>query len=145
MPTCTFFGHRTINKKIEPILQSTLIDLIEKHNVDLFYLGSQGDFDFKALNVLTKLKARYPHIDFFVVLTHLPTKNENFNFATIYPKILATSPAKFAIDRRNHWMLNRSDYVISYIEHSIGGAAKFMNLAIRKNKKVVNIAEKEKS
>ena len=43
--TCTFFGHRYVPQKIEPTLRSTLIDLIENHGADLFYVGNHGDFD----------------------------------------------------------------------------------------------------
>ena len=46
MAVCTFFGHRDTPKKIEPILKSTLIDLIENKKVDLFYIGNQGNFDY---------------------------------------------------------------------------------------------------
>ena len=42
--TCTFFGHRYVPQKIEPTLRSTLIDLIENHGVDLFYVGNHGEF-----------------------------------------------------------------------------------------------------
>ena len=45
MNACTFFGHRDTPKNIEPILQSTLIDLVENKEVDLFFVGNQGAFD----------------------------------------------------------------------------------------------------
>ena len=50
--TCTFFGHRFVPQKIEPTLRSTLIDLIENHGVDLFYVGNHGDFDAMVHRVL---------------------------------------------------------------------------------------------
>ena len=42
MKSCTFFGHRTAGKEIEPIVKSTLIELIEKNSVDTFYVGNNG-------------------------------------------------------------------------------------------------------
>ena len=36
---CTFFGHKDTPKEIEPTLRSTLIDLIENKNVNVFYVG----------------------------------------------------------------------------------------------------------
>ncbi|HAX84546.1 MAG TPA: DUF1273 domain-containing protein, partial [Ruminococcaceae bacterium] len=39
----------------------------------------------------------------------------------------------------NEWMINQSDYVITYIEHDFGGAAKFANRARQKNKNVINL------
>jgi len=38
--TCTFFGHRTVPKEIEPTLRSTLLDLIENYDVKLFYVAT---------------------------------------------------------------------------------------------------------
>lgn len=42
---CTFFGHKDTPKEIEPTLRSTLIDLIENKNVNVFYVGNNGNFD----------------------------------------------------------------------------------------------------
>ena len=46
--TCTFFGHRCVSQKIEPTLRSTLVDLIESHGTNLFYVGNHVDFDAMA-------------------------------------------------------------------------------------------------
>ena len=40
---CTFFGHRAIPKNIENELQIVLIDLIKNKDVNLFYVGNNGD------------------------------------------------------------------------------------------------------
>ena len=45
MSTCTFFGHRDCPSSIKPKLREVLIDLIENHAVDMFYIGQQGAFD----------------------------------------------------------------------------------------------------
>ena len=68
MATCTFFGHRDCPETIKPKLRSTIIDLIENHNVDMFYVGNQGQFDAMVRSALKKLKQEYPHIDYAVVL-----------------------------------------------------------------------------
>ena len=43
---CTFFGHKDTPKEIEPVLQASIIDLIENHGADEFYVGNNGSFDF---------------------------------------------------------------------------------------------------
>ena len=58
--TCTFFGHRNVTEEIEPTLRSTLIDLIENHDVDMFYVGNQGSFDSMVRRVLKDLSKVYP-------------------------------------------------------------------------------------
>ena len=57
--TCTFFGHRIVPNEIEPTLRSTLIDLIDNHDVDLFYVGNHGGFDAMVHKVLKELSAIY--------------------------------------------------------------------------------------
>ena len=41
--------------------------------------------------------------------------------------------------RRNNWMLKQSDYVVTYIIHSYGGAAQYAKKAKSQDKQVINI------
>ena len=145
MRCCTFFGHRNIHEEIEPTLWSTLIDLIENKNVDLFYVGNQGDFDCMVRNNLKLLKLRYPHIRYFVVLAYMPTKRTESYYEdycdTIYPEGLEVTLPRYAIDKRNRWMIDKSDYVVTYVKYIIGGAAKFKEIAEKKGRIVINIAD----
>lgn len=52
------------------------------------------------------------------------------------------TPPRFAIDRRNCWMLDRADIVVVYVKSPVGGAAKFKAMAESKKKMVINLAEK---
>lgn len=141
---CTFFGHRNVNASVKSILKNVIRDLIEKENATAFYIGNQGDFDFLAKSVIGELKKDYPHINYNIVLAYLPTKKDNDNYidcsATIYPEGLENVPPKFAIDKRNRWLVEHSDTVITYVTHNFGGAAKFKELAISKKKKIIEIS-----
>ena len=138
---CTFFGHKDTPKEIEPTLRSTLIDLIENKNVTVFYVGNNGNFDTMVRRQLEDLSQIYP-ITYSVVLAYLPTeKNKYDNLTnTIYPEGLETVPKRFAISWRNKWMIKQSDYVVSYITHSWGGAAQFAEMAEQQNKTMINLA-----
>lgn len=143
--TCTFFGHRNVSEEIEPTLRSTLIDLIENHDVDMFYVGNQGSFDSMVRRVLKDYSKAYP-IKYYVVLAYMPEKINKFESNEYSDTILfegfETVPRRFAIDRRNRWMINQSDYVITYVTHDIGsGAAKFKDMAERCGKNVINIVD----
>ena len=59
MAACTFFGHRDCPESIKPKLREVLVDLITKHEVDLFYVGHQGQFDAYVHTELKKLKKEY--------------------------------------------------------------------------------------
>ena len=139
MLTCTFFGHRTVYEKIEPTLRSTLIDLIENYDVKRFYVGNHGAFDAMVRRVLRDLSSIYP-ITYAVVLAYLPEKGSQSELDTIFPEGLETVPKKFAISYRNKWMLERSEYVVTYVTHQIdSGAAQFKELAEKRGKKVIEL------
>lgn len=145
--TCTFFGHRFVPKEKEPTLRSTLIVLIENHSVDLFYVGNHGDFDTMARRTLRELSARYP-IRYQVVLAYMPEKRDEYQlsdyFDTILPDGIETAPKRFAITYRNKWMIEQSDFVVTYSVHdAASGAAQFKKLAERKEKTVIELSSEE--
>ena len=75
MPACTFFGHRDCPETTKPRLREVLLDLIRNHDVDMFYVGHQGQFDAYVHGELKKLKQEYPQINYAVVLAYMPGKN----------------------------------------------------------------------
>ena len=141
MATCTFFGHRDCPDRIKPKLRATLIDLIENHDVDLFYVGNQGQFDAMVRHTLRQLKQEYPHINYAVVLAYMPGKQKEYEdySDTMLPEGIETVHPRYAISWRNNWMLKQADYVITYITHSWGGAAQFAKKASALNKSVFNL------
>ena len=62
----------------------------------------------------------------------------------IYPA-LENVPPKYAIIRRNKWMVDRADLLIAYITHGWGGAARTYHYAKRKGIPTVNLAEAKKA
>ena len=141
MAACTFFGHRECPNEIQPKLREALIDLIENYDVRMFYVGNQGQYDAIVRRVLRELKAEYPEIDYVVVLAYMPKGKEEYKDIsdTLLPEEVAAVPPRYAIDRRNKWMLQQSDYVVTYVTHSVGGAAKFSVEAEKQKKTVINL------
>lgn len=143
MSICTFFGHRDCPASVAPRLQAVLIDLIESHAVDTFYVGNQGAFDALVRSALQKLSQEYPHIRYTIVLAYLPQKKTDFllqNFSdTMLPEGIETVPKRFAISWRNKWMVKHTDFVVTYVTHSWGGAAQFAEMAKRRGKTVINL------
>jgi len=137
----TFCGHGDII--YDDIVYKTLCDEIEKqikNGCSEFYLGGYGRFDIMAANILKKLKGTYD-IKSFLILAYLNKKYDASLYdGTIYPP-LEYVPKKFAIIKRNEWMVNNSDIVIAYVGHSWGGAAKTLDYAIKRKKHIINIAE----
>ena len=140
--TCTFFGHRDAPSKIEGTIKETIERLILE-GVTCFYVGNNGSFDSMVHRQLQQLSEKYPHIRYYVVLAYMPTVKEEFDITdygeTVYPEGLESVPPKFAISKRNQWMVEKSDVVVTYIKYSTGGAAQAKKLAERKGKTIVDI------
>lgn len=141
MPSCTFFGHRDCPDSIRPKLRSVLVDLIENQQADTFYVGRQGSFDALVYATLRELAAKYPHIRYAAVLECLSGKSTDDFTETLFPEAMENVPPRFATDRRNNWMLQQADFVVVYVTHDWGGAAKFAKKAEKQGKTVINLAD----
>ncbi len=138
---CTFFGHSNTPNEIQPKLEETIINLIKNYNVDNFYVGNHGNFDLMVRNTLKKLKSFYPDITYSVVLAYANSKNIEAGHNAIYPFELKNISPKYAIPKRNLWMIEHSDIVVSYVINSFGGASRFFNIAENKGKLLINLAD----
>lgn len=141
MGVCTFFGHKDCYNLDVDRLRTTIEALI-RQGVDTFYLGHQGQFDSTVLACLEKLQKEYPLIHFSVVLAYLPmhkTDHDLYSHCSILPEGLELVPPKFAIAQRNRWMLEHADHCICYVNHSWGGAYKYICIAKQHGLCILNI------
>ena len=138
MSVCTFFGHSECYGLDVDTLRDAIRELI-KQGADTFYVGNQGQFDAMVRGALRLLQAEHPHIRYSVVLAYLPTEKQEFEVLsdTMYPEI--EGHPKFAIQRRNKWMIDQSDECLCYIDHTWGGAYKFAQMAKRRGLAVINL------
>ncbi len=143
MLTCTFFGNKNTPIEVLPYLRRIIIDLIENENVNYFYVGNHGAFDYMVRDVLKELKLKYQNINYRVVLAYLENKNDGYiDYSdTIYPDGLESTPLKYAIIKRNNWMISKSNYVVTYIKNKYGNAIMYKELAIKKGKIVIEILD----
>ena len=124
------------------MLLQAIRDAVEQDGVTDFYVGDKGEFDRMVLNALRIIKAEYPEINYAVVLAYLRKDRQDPDIRpeeTVFPEGIGEVPLKFRIDRRNRWMVGQADMVISYTCVSIGGARKFVELAERQKKKIVDL------
>ena len=138
MSACTFFGHGDCPEtKYSNILQA-IQNLITEKNIITFYVGTQGNFDSLVYRALCNLRADFPQIRIYRVLAYLPKDNSLISDSILLEGIELIHP-RYAISWRNRWMIEHSDYVIAYITHNYGGAARFVDEAKRKGKTVINL------
>lgn len=147
--TCCFFGHKDAPSSIYEKLEEAVEMLIVDKNVTSFLVGNQGQFDCMALKALRRMKAKYPHINYNVVLAYLLVEKEEYTpyeyGETMLPEGIESVHPRYAISWRNKWMVNESDMVICYITHDWGGAAQYVDKARKKNKQIINLAQIMKS
>lgn len=142
MKTCTFFGHRQIPNDLYELIRAAIENLIENEGVYNFYVGNQGRFDSMVLKVLRELSDIYSALRYSVVLAYYPTEKNLGGVRpeeTLFPETVAKSHPRFAIDKRNRYMIECADYVVAYVSR-LGGAMKYTELAVKKGKKVINLA-----
>lgn len=131
----TFCGHRQVDNQeaVSKWLDLILPSLIEG-GASTFYLGGYGAFDRLAAAAVRRQKHTYPGIESVLVLPYLDRSMDASDYdQTTYPP-LETVPPRYAIVKRNQWMVEGADVVISDVAYGWGGAAKTLDHARRKGK-----------
>ncbi len=151
--TACFFGHRTINETEE--LKSKLIEIIERlivdKNVDTFIFGSKSRFNSLCLELVTKIKEKYPHIKRIYVRAEYPDINERYiNYLlesyedTYYPEHIIGS-GRAAYVERNYEMINKSHFcIVCYDEQNApttrkSGTKIALDYTIKKCKNIISV------
>lgn len=136
----TFCGHGDIPASEQGKVRQWLLAQIENiifQGGDTFYLGGYGDFDTLAASVVWELKQKHHFITSVMVIPYLNRAYDTSLYdETTYPP-LETVPKRYAITKRNEWMVSAADVVIAYVKYSWGGAAKTLKLAQQKRKRII--------
>lgn len=140
---CTFFGHRQMH--VDSVsLEKAIRTAIEQHGTDTFWCGGYGDFDRHAAASVQQLKGNYPHIRLIHVYAYLPKKMERLSEyydGSIYPEGLEAVPQRFAISKRNQWMVDHCDILICAVFLQTGGAYQAFRRAVSRNKTILSIGK----
>lgn len=139
---CTFFGHKDTPSSAAKALEQMIEYLITEKQADVFYVGNHGGFDAMVKTQLIKMQQKYPHISVAVVYAYLSNDKgkQETEIDTVYPEGLENAPPRFAIDKRNRWMIKQADYVVTYVKYTVGGAVKYKEIAEKAGKTVFNLA-----
>ncbi len=137
---CSFAGHANISNKeeVKIKLKKEVINLIENENVTTFYSGGKGDFDWLCAHTVGELRKEYPFIKSYWILSYMPKGKDDYTEriskvfdGTVYPDI-ENAPRRLAIIKRNEWMIDKSDFLVAYVNHNWGGAYKTLKYAEKK-------------
>ena len=141
---CAFFGHRLICGDLSEALENAIRAAIADGATE-FWVGGYGNFDSMAAGCVRRLKKEYSRISLYLIYAYLPTKEDpmiNSYDGTIYPEGLELVPKRFAVSKRNQWIVRDCDMVIAYVDKTYGGAYAACQFAKKKGRVVVDLAEK---
>ena len=120
-------------------------------NVDTFLFGSKSEFDRLCLELVTKLKEKYPHVKRIYVRAEFPFINDDYRTYLLKSYDDTYYPEKFhgagraAYVERNYEMINNSKYcIVYYVEQTTpttrkSGTKIALDYAIKKGREVILI------
>jgi len=132
---CFCFGHRTAPDH----LLSVLIDEAERHvrefGVQEFVVGHYGAFDTLAARAVQAVKAHCGDVRLTLLLPYYPTARpfslpDCFD-GSLYPPIERV-PKRLAIVCANRWMVDHSDFLISFVRYPGSTARELLEYARRR-------------
>lgn len=149
--TVTFCGHKNITHEgVKEALTAAIYNVLSPLSAldkVTFLCGGYGAFDGLCSKVIDEIRAQgVTPVTEKILVTPYITKShlESIEFQRThyddveYPPI-ENAPYRFAISRRNQWMVEQADVVIAYVWHSFGGAATTLRHAYRKKKNIVRL------
>ena len=146
-----FAGHSFISsfERTKEMVKEQIRNSIAYEKKAIFYLGGYGDFDEVCAYACRELKQEFDFIERIYVTPYISLieqgkikemQNQGLCDMSIYPPIEKVPP-RFAISKRNEWMMEKADLVIAYVKRDYGGAYKSLEFAKRKKKKIINLCE----
>ena len=139
---CVFFGHHdapmTIKKKVKDAVM-----LLLKEGCECFYVGNDGNFDVLVQSVLKEVENERKTLKYKIVLSRIGEKAKSYEQEkTVLPEGQELCLPKFAISKRNDWMMKKASVLVVYLSNSCSRVAKYVDRAEKKGIKVINSAKK---
>ena len=139
---CTFFGHKNAPVSVKEILKNEILRLADEGGVE-FYVGNNGNFDYYVQEILLDISKTRSDIKFNVVISYLNERvMKKMDKLSLFPEGLEKSLPRFAINKRNDWLIKKSDVAIVYVKNTFTNSYKLMMKAIKRGIKVINLGEK---
>ena len=145
-----FFGHRNLFGRMNlfEIVKETILSNIKSSEPVKFYCGGYGDFDNLCTSVCKSIKESIKCEIVFITPYITENQQRKINVLindklydySLYPPIEKT-PLKFAISKRNKWIVNEADLIIAYVSRNYGGAYSALKYAEKLKKKIINLAK----
>ena len=150
--TVSFFGHRRLKDffAVERALEKMVREWLHQKAYIEFLVGRDGDFDQLAASTILRCKRtiRDDNSSLIWVMPYLTAeyRNHEESFQNYYDEIEVCESAegshyKAAFQVRNKSMVDRSDFIVFYIDHPSGGAYQTLLYARKQHKPLANLVD----
>lgn len=119
-----------------------VIEELRQRGTNTFYLGGYGRFDSLAAVAVRQSKKKHPHIESVFITPYLNTSRPTELYDTVIYPPLEKVPLRYAISKRNQWMIRQSDVVVAYVDYTWGNSYQMLTYAIKKGKEIIDINKK---
>ncbi len=148
--TVSFFGHRDFSKhfEYEEKMKQILLNLLHEKEYVEFLVGRNGEFDLFISSLIRRIRTENSCDDcsLILVLPYITAefKNNEKEFYSYYDEIEICPDSekahfKSAITARNKSIIDRSDFIMFYVERQQGGAYKTMKYAENNHRNIINL------
>lgn len=143
---CTFCGHSKIYNNSDAIkeqLIGAVWHLIEVEHFNYFLVGNYGAFDRMAAIACLEAKRLHPDIAVNLVLPYYRPHIDEYDkawyqrFDSVITPEFEKTPYQYRIIKANQYMVDSADVIIAHVTSQIGGAAKTLDYARRKKKRII--------
>ena len=140
----SFFGHARFpySQELPSKIMNVLEEVVGNNDVE-FFVGFYGAFENICFECAVEYKSKRSNVVVTYVTPYIDVSRYEHSLkkcdGSIYPEIERT-PQKFAIIKRNEWVINHSDVIIFY-NIGVGKTNDFYEYAQRRNKKIINLAD----
>lgn len=146
---CCGFGHRESYANVKEQLSEVIECLINQHGITVFLTGGMGKFDSDFSATVRTCKSRNSKVKLVLVKPYFSNElntnkeyYEHYYDDTIIPAVVIGSHYKSAITKRNRWMVDQCDVILSGVYREFGGAYDAIQYAKRKGKTVIELLKK---
>ncbi len=157
---CCFSGYRpskfpfplkSNNADFQVFLRNfkTTISALIDDECGVFYTGMASGFDIIAAELVCEFKANYPHIKLVAVVPfEEQEKSYSIDWKLRYDRLISACDEVIVLSKeyhagcyqnRNKYMVDNSDYVVTWYDGKHGGTRNTLNYAQKKNRYIVNL------
>ena len=137
---CILFGHRNAPESVLGTLRDVILSLVREGGECEFFVGNNGNFDYFSQCVLRDAHKSGVPLRYGIVLSFLGERAlSGEQGATVFPEGLEQALPKFAISKRNEWLIKNADCAVVYVKNKISNCGKLLEKTLARGIRIIHI------